>query len=163
MKWMRLISVIIIVLIIVAGCKSIEEDKEEIRNAAPEIDESRYVELVAEVIDLPDDELDKTVVQERLVELEVEYRSQEAMWDQMHQMANTKIVADKIWGEITITESLVDELIIEVSASDYSDKMKLLEILYNWKNKDFSYTVDEHNYIWSNLDGTVGKATGLRE
>jgi hypothetical protein len=83
----------------------------------------------------------------------------------MHEMANTKIVAEDglIWGEIQPTEEEVSSLIQKVTNSNYEDKDKLLEILNRWKSGDFSNCVDEHNFMWKKLGGQVGKASKLRE
>lgn len=87
------------------------------------------------------------------------------IYDEMHKMINTKIIAKdgKVWGEIEITEEKCDELIEYINGKGFSDEDKLLEMLENWKNEDFSNGVEEHNYLWSTLGGTVGKAIGLRE
>lgn len=90
-------------------------------------------------------------------------RAQKEMWDTLHKMANTKIVADQIWGETEITPERVDRLLEEVEQSAYPDKIRLLDMLNRWKDGDFSQAVEEHNYLWEKLDGTVGKATGLRK
>lgn len=112
------------------------------------------------------EEIDETSYQEILQEVELEnviVRNQKTVWDEMHKMANTKILAEHIWGEIEITEEKVNKLLTEVMASDYSDKKQLLAILDNWKNGDFGNAVNEHNYLWDKLGGTVGKAYDLRE
>jgi hypothetical protein len=92
----------------------------------------------------------------------IKVRTQEDMWDALHKMANTKIVADQIWGETEITQGRVDKLLAEVGQSEYPDRDRLLVILNRWKDLDFSNAVEEHNYLWEKLEGTVGKATGLR-
>lgn len=110
-----------------------------------EIDDAKYLNLMKET------ELSKVYV-----------RAEEEVWEEMHQMANTKIKADEIWGEIEITEDRVNALIIEVLSSKYPDKKRLLTILYNWKKQEFSNAVEEHNYLWRKLGGTIGKAYELR-
>ncbi|GMQ60461.1 hypothetical protein AN1V17_48610 [Vallitalea sediminicola] len=126
----------ILIIIAMTGCS----------NKIEQIDDTKYQELIQKT------ELTKVYV-----------RCEEEVWEEMHMMANTKIVADEIWGEIEITEERVDYLITEVLVSEYSDRKKLLSILYNWKNKDFSCAVDEHNYLWEKLGGSVGKAYELRK
>lgn len=93
---------------------------------------------------------------------EVTVRSQKEIWDEIHKMANTKIVAEEIWGTLEITAERVDGLILEITKSEYDDKEKLLEILARWKQGDFTRCVEDHNYVWEKLGGTVGKATGLK-
>lgn len=35
---------------------------------------------------------------------------------------------------------------------------KLREIVVRWQQGDFSQIVDDHNYVWDLLGGTVGRA-----
>lgn len=93
----------------------------------------------------------------------VAVREETAVYEDIHKMANTKIVADEIWGEEEINEERLNKVIIEVMNSNFEDKDRLLEILHNWKTGNFKNAVEEHNYVWEKLGGTVGKATGLRE
>lgn len=81
---------------------------------------------------------------------------------EMHKMINTKVEADFVWGEIPITEEGVNKLIDEVTETKFADRDKLLTMLENWKLSDFSNAVNDHNYIWTQLGGTIGKATALR-
>lgn len=92
----------------------------------------------------------------------IEIRSENEIYKEMHKMANTKIVADQVWGEIDIIEERVNALISEISQSSYDDKDKLIHILENWKSGNFSDAVEEHNYLWEWLGGTVGKAYKLK-
>ncbi|WP_051350687.1 DUF6241 domain-containing protein [Caloramator sp. ALD01] len=89
------------------------------------------------------------------------------IYDTMHRMANTKIEAvdGEVWGEVEITVELCDRLIEKIKESNLKalEKNKLIEILNRWKNGDFSNCVEEHNYVWSKLGGTVGKAKSLRK
>jgi Family of unknown function (DUF6241) len=87
------------------------------------------------------------------------------LYDLMHKMANTKIEAEdgQIWGKVEITDGAVNALIEAVSTASYEDKEEILQILNRWKAKDFSNCVDEHNYFWKKLGGSIGKATGLKD
>jgi len=85
------------------------------------------------------------------------------VFKEIHRMANTKIIAEdgEIWGEIDITAERIERLIKEVETSagfDDATRRRLLEILYRWQSKDFSEIVEDHNYVWRKLGGTVGKA-----
>lgn len=80
----------------------------------------------------------------------------------MHEMANTKVEATEVWGEEEITEEKVNLLIIKVVASDFEDEHTLLSILKKWKYEDFSSADIDHNYVWEQLGGTVGRATGVK-
>jgi len=93
---------------------------------------------------------------------DIEVREEFKVYDDMHKMANTKVVADAIWGTLDMDEERINKLIIEVLKSDFDDKKELEAILTNWKKGDFTHCVDEHNYFWSKLNGSVGEATGLK-
>lgn len=80
-------------------------------------------------------------------------------------MSNTKIIAvdNQVWGKIEITDEYISSLKTFIEKLDYSDKDYMLEVLTRWENNDFSKAVEEHNYFWKKLGGTVGKATSLKE
>jgi len=84
--------------------------------------------------------------------------------DRMHRMANSKIVADdgKVWGTLEPEWKRINALIIYIQGERYKDKKKLLDILERWSKNDFSNAVEEHNYLWKQLGGTVGKASKLK-
>lgn len=89
---------------------------------------------------------------------------------EMHEMANTLIVADKVWGELPITEDRIKRLLEEIPTlkavpKEEMDimKSKLIEILLAWQHKDYSDAVRQHNYIWRELGGEFGRAYDLRE
>lgn len=98
----------------------------------------------------------------------------ENIYDIMHHMANTLIIAEDIWGYIRITPKRVNYLIdyIEDNEIDKQENEEnevdqetieeLLEILKRWKVSDFSKGVADHNYVWGKLNGTRGKAVRLR-
>lgn len=86
------------------------------------------------------------------------------VYNKMHKMINSKIVAQdgKIWGEVVITPNNCKQLISEITKSGYPDKTVLLQFLTHWENKNFINGVNEHNYLWDGLGGTIGKAKSLR-
>jgi hypothetical protein len=90
----------------------------------------------------------------------IKVRERKTVLQDIHEMANTKIVAEdgKILGRKEINEESLNGLIIEVTKSDFSDKQRLLDILGTWKKKDYSKSVEAHNYVWNQLGGTIGKA-----
>jgi len=100
--------------------------------------------------------------QEEINKSSIQVREEVKVYEEIHKMANTKIEADKIVGEINITEERINSLIIEVSKSDFQDKEELLKCLYRWKNNDFSQAVNQHNYVWEKLGGEVGRAYELK-
>lgn len=93
----------------------------------------------------------------------VAVRAEKEVYDDMHRMANTKIIADEVWGEDEINEERLNKVIMEVMKSSFSDKEKLLTMLHNWKTGNFNNAVEEHNYLWEKLGGTVGKAKALKK
>ena len=81
----------------------------------------------------------------------------------MHEMANTKIVAEDghIWGLKAITKNRVEAMKKAVIVLKIKDD-QINEILDRWSKKDFSQGVEDHNYVWSKyLNGEVGKAKSL--
>lgn len=86
-----------------------------------------------------------------------------SIYTMMHEMANTKIVAEDgmIWGLQPMTKDRIIAVRTALKKNDPSHK-RLFEILDRWENKDFSQGVEDHNYLWKLLDGNVGKAVRLR-
>lgn len=93
------------------------------------------------------------------------YYSIENIYDIMHRMSNGKILAEdnKIWGVIPIYKEDIVTLKKIIKKVDYEDREYLLEVLTRWEKGDFSQVVDEHNYFWKKLGGTVGKAIQKKE
>lgn len=93
------------------------------------------------------------------------YYSEIDIYDIMHRMANTKIIADdnKIWGELSMDKEEIQNLKETIKKIDYEDRDYLLEILERWEAEDFSKVDEEHNYFWSKLDGTIGRAIGIKK
>lgn len=107
--------------------------------------------------EVSESEFNKIINNEKALK-EVHYRNVNAVYKDIHEMANTVIIADQIWGKEEITKERLNALIIEVTASNYESRKHLLDILNGWKNGDFSNVVNDHNYVWEKLGGTVGKA-----
>ncbi|WP_461207890.1 DUF6241 domain-containing protein [Clostridium sp. DL1XJH146] len=149
MKKSILIIMLAILAVIFNGCS----DKRNNVNEKPKEENEVAMSDTDEEVILKDDEEDTNV----------NVRSRTAVINEMHNMSNTLIVADDIWTEEDITDSSVSKLIKEVSSSDFKDKERLLEILERWKEEDFSQGVTDHNYLWNQLGGTIGRATALRE
>lgn len=94
-----------------------------------------------------------------------EFTSEAELYDAMHRMANTKIIAEdnKIWGELPIDEESLSIVRSFIEVSNYKDKNKLLDIVGRWEIGDFSQAAEEHNYFWGKLGGTIGEAIGVKE
>ena len=110
--------------------------------------------------------IDKELTSEESTEIkESEYYPIENIYDIIHRMSNTKIIAEdnQIWGKLEITPENIASLKSLIEKVNYDDKEYMLEVLTRWENNDFSQAVEEHNYFWKKLGGTVGKATSLKE
>lgn len=85
------------------------------------------------------------------------------VYNMMHEMANGKIIArdGKIWGIQPMTQDRIEACRNALLRID-PDHKELFEILDSWESKDYSNCVDQHNYIWALLGGTVGEAVRLR-
>lgn len=83
------------------------------------------------------------------------------IYDMIHRMANTIIIAEdgNIWGKDEITQDSIDKALYQLNGRDeYLDTE-----LKKWKELDFSNGVEVHNYVWTKLGGTIGKAKSLDE
>lgn len=110
--------------------------------------------------------IDKELASEESTEIkDSEYYPIENIYDIIHRMSNTKIIAEdnQIWGKLQITPENIASLKSLIEKINYDDKEYMLEVLTRWENNDFSQAVEEHNYFWKKLGGTVGKATSLKE
>jgi hypothetical protein len=90
------------------------------------------------------------------------------VYDLIHKMANTLTVAEdgKSSGEIPVNKETVMEAMVIVNTTDVinkDEKAILLNCLNRWKNGDYSNAVEEHNYVWRKLGGTVGKAVRVKD
>ncbi|MDU5108467.1 DUF6241 domain-containing protein [Clostridium sp.] len=110
--------------------------------------------------------IDKELSSEELNEVkDSDYYPIENIYDILHRMSNTKIIAEdnQIWGKIEMDPEYIASLKSLIEKVDYKDRDYMLEVLTRWENNDFSQAVEEHNYFWKKLGGTVGKATSLKE
>ena len=82
-------------------------------------------------------------------------------YEKIHHMSNTIIIAEdgNIWGESEITLEAIEEIILKIEKEDEY----ISNELSRWLELDFSNAVEVHNYVWSKLGGTVGKAEKLNE
>ncbi|MGG1676404.1 DUF6241 domain-containing protein [Neobacillus sp. NRS-1170] len=89
--------------------------------------------------------------------------SENDMRDVIHQMSHQKVVADKKWGAIPLTNKRVNRLleVVKENQANYINTDVYYGILKRWAKGDFSRADEDHNAIWSLQKGTVGKADGL--
>ncbi|RHW31174.1 hypothetical protein D1B31_22570 [Neobacillus notoginsengisoli] len=92
-----------------------------------------------------------------------ENMSEYAVQDAIHFMSHQKVKADEKWGSLQLTEERVDQLIgiIENKRGQYVHAELYLDILYRWKEGDFTQANEDHNAIWDLKGGTIGRATGI--
>jgi len=157
--WLAVCSVLLVVIIIGTGSYFIKQQElSQVEN--PKVVQASQIkkEVVKKI------SVSKAVVIKQNDTSKEISSQEEAVYNTMHKMINTKIVAQdgKIWGEVEITPEKCQVLITEVTKSSYTDKDTLLQFLNRWKDNDFKSGVDEHNYLWDGLDGTIGKAKSLR-
>lgn len=80
-------------------------------------------------------------------------------YNKVHHMVNTIIIAEdgNIWGENQMSREAVTRAVGTLRGQDdyLADEMS------KWLDLDFSNGVEVHNYVWSKLGGTVGKAKDL--
>ncbi|MBU3110983.1 DUF6241 domain-containing protein [Clostridium lacusfryxellense] len=158
-KWLAVCSVLLVLVIIGTGSYFITEKKLSAVESTTVVEASPLKKAV----------VNKAVVNSAVVIKQYDSskkisKEELAVYNKMHKMINTKIVAEdgKIWGEVAITPEKCQALIKDITKSGYSDKDTLIQFLARWKDNNFSSGVDEHNYLWDGLDGTIGKAESLR-
>lgn len=79
----------------------------------------------------------------------------------MHCMTNTLIEAadGEKWGAKEMNMENIIDLKNRINKINMLEKDKLFAILQKWENNDFSNIVNDHNYVWLRLGGSVGKAS----
>ncbi|MFL0268883.1 DUF6241 domain-containing protein [Candidatus Clostridium radicumherbarum] len=94
-----------------------------------------------------------------------DYYPESNIYDIMHRMTNSKIIAKdgQIWGTLPMGKEQIQTLKQTIEKINYPDREYLLGALSRWEQGDFSQSVDEHNYLWNKLGGTVGEANKLKK
>lgn len=88
-------------------------------------------------------------------------RSEAVVYEEIHTMVNSIVIADDVWEKKLITKENIVALIAEINNSKFQDKKELYTILNRWKAGDFTQADSDHNYVWGKVGGTVGRATGV--
>lgn len=130
------------------------------------IEAKKNQEEIENIVDDINKEKDESDEKEETAELKSpEYYPEQKLYDIMHRMSNTKIIAEdnKIWGELPIDSDSLGDIKDLVSEINYEDRDYLLEVINRWENGDFSQADKEHNYFWTKLGGTIGRAIGVKE
>jgi hypothetical protein len=87
--------------------------------------------------------------------------SEADLQQKIHDMSHQKVKAAQKWGSLEITPERINHLITVVEKGNYEHSHVYLDILYGWKDEDFSEADKDHNTIWRLQGGTIGKATGV--
>lgn len=87
----------------------------------------------------------------------------EKVSDNIHRMTHQKVRAEHKWGHLRITDERIDEMISLLEQYDVPDRTFLHEEMLNWKNGDYSNSVEIHNTLTQISDYSVriGKTYGL--
>jgi hypothetical protein len=86
-----------------------------------------------------------------------------SVYEFAHNMTNGLIRADAIWAVLPMDKINIDKLYRIVNYYNIPNKDTLLGIIDKWKKCDFNDIVQDHNYFWNILKGTVGEAYGENE
>ncbi|MGE7723344.1 PRK06770 family protein [Bacillus cereus] len=81
----------------------------------------------------------------------------------MHSMTHQKVVAEQKWGAIPMTKLHAEAVKDILNNTNFEKKAELLAIAERWANGDFSKIVEDHNYFWTEQEGSIGKATGTMD
>ena len=95
---------------------------------------------------------------------EVEVNTPEWVFKQeIHEMTHQKVYASHKWGEVVVTEELIDDMLqkLDEQQEEFKNASFYHETLTTWKRGDFSNAVEVHNEIWASQSGTIGEATRL--
>ena len=95
---------------------------------------------------------------------EVEVNTPEWVFKQeIHEMTHQKVYASHKWGEIVVTEELIDDMLqkLDEQKEEFKNASFYHVTLTTWKRGDFSNAVEVHNEIWASQSGTIGEATRL--
>jgi len=83
----------------------------------------------------------------------------------MHELANGLIIAkdDEIWGEREMNkENIATVLKMAKSLPKSEQTDNWIAIIKTWQKGDFSNIVNDHNTVWTFLDGGVGRAVNVK-
>jgi predicted Abi (CAAX) family protease len=150
-----MITIIVIVLLVIIAVSSFFYYKER---------SSGNISAKSNISEIK--KINEEISKEEITEIKNdEYYPVEKIYDILHRMSNTKIIAEdnQIWGRISMDPEYIASLKSLVEKVDYKDKDYMLEVLSRWENNNFSKAVEEHNYFWKKLGGTIGKAISLKE
>ena len=79
----------------------------------------------------------------------------------MHKMTHQKVRAERKIGAIPMVEDTINQVYDIVSNSNFANKEKMLEIVGIWKKGWFHNIDSNHNFLWKQQEGSVGRAYGI--
>lgn len=85
---------------------------------------------------------------------------------EIHFMSNSLIQAgdNQVWGTVEVNKANIDRLIPMLDQVPVNTRTKKLrEIVGRWQQGDFSQIVEDHNFVWDLLGGTVGWAKSAND
>lgn len=84
--------------------------------------------------------------------------TEQEVMDTMHFMTHQKVMAEKKTGAVEMSKENIEEIYSILQSSGFERKKTLLEIAAKWRNDNFIYIIEDHNYFWELDAGQVGKA-----
>jgi hypothetical protein len=88
--------------------------------------------------------------------------SEKELIDILHKMTHQKVRAEKKWGFIQMTEvNLIAVKEVLEENPILNENINMLEMVTIWLSNDFSNIVNDHNILWGEKEGTIGKAYGI--
>lgn len=84
----------------------------------------------------------------------------------IHYMSNSLIQAgdNQVWGTEEVSKANIEKVLSKLDQVPVNAKTKKLrEIVLRWQQGDFSQIVEDHNFVWDLLGGTVGWAKSANE
>jgi len=87
--------------------------------------------------------------------------SENELLEILHKMTHQKVRAQKKWGFIQMTEvNLIAVKEVLEENPIFNENINMLEMVSTWLNNEFTNIVADHNLLWGEKEGTVGKAYG---
>lgn len=98
-----------------------------------------------------------------LIEFYPDDMTEHVMRGIIHAMSHQKVKSEVKWSVHLITKQRLERLleIAKMNKDEYERGQLYIDILSRWVEGDFSQAVEEHNEIWTILQGNVGKAYRL--
>ncbi|MRX71068.1 hypothetical protein GJU40_02650 [Bacillus lacus] len=89
--------------------------------------------------------------------------SESAVQSAIYALSHQKVAAQDKWSHLLITPERISRLIevVEHNKDNFQHTNLYLDILYSWRDGDYSNSVKAHNDIWALQSGTIGIATSL--